>query len=152
MRFKKSDFFGLKKTHLERVAFFWYLDCKVVSMKKSLLVFALVIPFYLSSCSFVLDVLSASLEYSVGKPDLYFDWDSVYGGVRVSGSLTNDSEQVINETSIKVYFENENGDSDYDWIEIDERIETGSCVRFCETVYTNLDNVTDVRCEVSSYD
>ena len=121
-------------------------------MKKIFLVLLVSLPFLFSSCKVVLDVIAFSLERSANKPNVDYRWERTCGGVRISGTLTNEGMNTVTRTSIKVHITSENDETDYDWIEVSENIPTGSCVRFCETVYTRLDNISDVYCTVGTYD
>lgn len=100
----------------------------------------------------MLDVIAFSLEQSDNKPNVDYRWESTCRGVRISGTLNNEGMNTVTRTSIKVHITSENGETDYDWVEVSENIPTGGCVRFCETVYTRLHNISDVYCKVSTYD
>ncbi len=98
------------------------------------------------------EVIALSHEQSVNKPDVNHRWENTYGGVRVSGTLNNDGVNTVKNTFVRVNVTSENGETDYDWVEVSENIPTGGCVRFCETVFTHLHNISDVYCKVSTYD
>lgn len=120
-------------------------------MKNLLITLLLAAPILFSSCDILLSAISYSMEQAANRPDLNYAWETTYSGVRVSGTLRNDGANTVSNTSIKVNITAENGETDYGWIEIDETLSSGSCTSFCETVYTNTDNISDVHCRVSSY-
>ncbi|MFT7101286.1 MAG: hypothetical protein ACJA19_001798 [Bacteroidia bacterium] len=121
-------------------------------MKKLFIVLLLFLPILFSSCDILFDVISYSLEQNANKPDVNYNWELVYGGVSVSGTIGNSSPVKVKSTEIEVSMTAVSGETDYEWVKISTAIPSNGCVRFCETVYTNLDDVSDVLVKVHTYD